>query len=80
MQRPTASGTFRGPDTPLIGSDPRIKPSMGVTAMGRTGRPAAAAIRERFDISSTVYLQRPSSLIDREAAVTYRPMLVRRFR
>jgi hypothetical protein len=53
---------------------------MGVTAMGRTGRPAAAAIRERFDISSTVYLQRPSSLIDREAAVTYRPMLVRRFR
>lgn len=39
-----------------------------------------AAIRERFDESSTRYYQRLNALIDTPAALAHNPMLVRRLR
>lgn len=44
-----------------------------------TGR-KESAIRERFDISSTIYYQRLNALIDCPAALEHDPLLVRRLR
>ncbi len=38
------------------------------------------AIRERFDCSSTIYYQRLNAIIDRDDALAYAPLLVRRLR
>jgi len=37
-------------------------------------------VRERFDVSSTVYYQRLNALIDQPAAEAYAPLVVRRLR
>lgn len=38
------------------------------------------AIRDRFDLSATTYYQVLSGLLDRQEALAYRPMLVKRLR
>ncbi|PIE21353.1 MAG: hypothetical protein CSA64_02450 [Arachnia propionica] len=42
--------------------------------------PKEQAIMERFGISSTQYYQRLNALLDSEAALAYRPLLVKRLR
>lgn len=42
--------------------------------------PKEQAIMDRFSISATRYYQQLNQLIDRDAAVEYRPLLVKRLR